>query len=79
MKSTSLEIGKTLTGHGPGSLLKVILPEQEDWTRESSEFPSNISKFVILPLCARHFRVPGLTPLFRLCVSSAFLPGLLPQ
>lgn len=70
---------QNLTGHGPGNLLKVVLPEQGAWTRQSSEVPSNLKEFVVVLQCAWHFRVPGLAPLFRVCVSSAFLSGLLPQ
>lgn len=70
---------KNVTGHGPGSLLKVILPEQGDWTRQSSAVPSNLNKIVILLWHAWHFRLPGLTPFFRVCIYSAFPSGLLPQ
>lgn len=70
---------QNLTGHGPGNLFKVVLPEQGDWTRQSSEVPSNLKEFLIVLQCAWHFRVPGLAPSFRVCVSSAFpwLPAFL--
>lgn len=66
---------QNLPGHGPGNLLKVIVPEQGDWTRQSSEVLSNLNKIVILLWCAWHFRVPRLTPLFRVRSSSVFASG----
>lgn len=70
---------QNLPGHGPGKLIKVILPEQGDWTRQSSEVLSKLNKIVVLLWWAWHFRVPRLTPLFRVCSSSAFPPGFLPH